>query len=207
LHLLDHHIHAVMYVWFLQVMLDTQPALIDPEVLLPHKSCSHTTSLMHCSLYAFQSSCITVPAPHTTSLMLLLVCVHTIADASSVGTPLASHHHHHHHHHHNHYITLWAGLQPEAAQHWLCQNHCSYHYNHTPGNHCYICCPPACLPAVKRGDRIAQLVLERIVTPAVLEVEELDDTARGANGFGSTGVAVTVTTTATTTTTSQQQEA
>ena len=43
------------------------------------------------------------------------------------------------------------------------------------------------LPVVKKGDRIAQLVLERILTPVVQEVEELDDTDRGAGGFGSTG--------------------
>ena len=42
--------------------------------------------------------------------------------------------------------------------------------------------------AVKAGDRVAQLILERIATPEVLEVEDLDDTARGAGGFGSTGV-------------------
>lgn len=42
---------------------------------------------------------------------------------------------------------------------------------------------------IKAGDRIAQLVLERIVTPDVEEVAELDDTERGAGGFGSTGVA------------------
>ena len=41
---------------------------------------------------------------------------------------------------------------------------------------------------VKAGDRVAQLILERIATPEVLEVEDLDDTARGAGGFGSTGV-------------------
>ena len=41
---------------------------------------------------------------------------------------------------------------------------------------------------VKHGDRIVQLILERIATPEVLEVEDLDDTARGAGGFGSTGV-------------------
>ena len=40
---------------------------------------------------------------------------------------------------------------------------------------------------VREGDRIAQLVLERIVTPDVLEVESLDDTQRGEGGFGSTG--------------------
>lgn len=41
---------------------------------------------------------------------------------------------------------------------------------------------------VKEGDRIAQLVIERIATPEVLEVEDLDATQRGAGGFGSTGV-------------------
>ncbi|RKP35088.1 mitochondrial deoxyuridine 5'-triphosphate nucleotidohydrolase, partial [Dimargaris cristalligena] len=41
--------------------------------------------------------------------------------------------------------------------------------------------------AIKIGDRIAQLVLERIVTPAVAEVADLDDTDRGEGGFGSTG--------------------
>ncbi|CDH53381.1 dutpase putaive [Lichtheimia corymbifera JMRC:FSU:9682] len=40
---------------------------------------------------------------------------------------------------------------------------------------------------VKQGDRIAQLILERIYTPEVVEVNELDDTERGAGGFGSTG--------------------
>ncbi|KAK0453842.1 dUTP pyrophosphatase [Armillaria borealis] len=40
---------------------------------------------------------------------------------------------------------------------------------------------------VEEGDRIAQLVLEKIVTPEVLEVQDLDETLRGANGFGSTG--------------------
>ncbi|ACO63581.1 deoxyuridine 5'-triphosphate nucleotidohydrolase [Micromonas commoda] len=40
---------------------------------------------------------------------------------------------------------------------------------------------------VKKGDRVAQLILERITTPEVLEVEDLDATDRGAGGFGSTG--------------------
>lgn len=40
---------------------------------------------------------------------------------------------------------------------------------------------------VKKGDRVAQLIIERISTPPVMEVEELDDTERGAGGFGSTG--------------------
>ncbi|KAF2076927.1 hypothetical protein CYY_001765 [Polysphondylium violaceum] len=38
------------------------------------------------------------------------------------------------------------------------------------------------------GDRIAQLILERIVTPEVMEVSSLDDTERGEGGFGSTNV-------------------
>ncbi|XP_010426147.1 PREDICTED: deoxyuridine 5'-triphosphate nucleotidohydrolase [Camelina sativa] len=41
---------------------------------------------------------------------------------------------------------------------------------------------------VKLGDRIAQLIIEKIVTPDVVEVEDLDDTVRGEGGFGSTGV-------------------
>lgn len=41
---------------------------------------------------------------------------------------------------------------------------------------------------VKRGDRIAQLILQRIVTPEALEVEDLDSTVRGTGGLGSTGV-------------------
>ncbi|KAM6495623.1 dUTP pyrophosphatase [Amanita muscaria] len=40
---------------------------------------------------------------------------------------------------------------------------------------------------VEEGDRIAQLILERIYTPEVAEVENLDETARGTNGWGSTG--------------------
>ena len=40
---------------------------------------------------------------------------------------------------------------------------------------------------VKVGDRIAQLIFERISTPEVEEVEQLRHTERGASGFGSTG--------------------
>jgi len=40
---------------------------------------------------------------------------------------------------------------------------------------------------VKKGDRIAQLVLERCETPDVREIESLDETDRGSGGFGSTG--------------------
>jgi len=42
--------------------------------------------------------------------------------------------------------------------------------------------------AVRCGDRVAQLILERISTPEVVEVADLVPTDRGAAGFGSTGV-------------------
>lgn len=45
---------------------------------------------------------------------------------------------------------------------------------------------------IKAGDRIAQLILERISTPEILEVEDLDATLRGEGGFGSTGVSSTI---------------
>jgi dUTP pyrophosphatase len=40
---------------------------------------------------------------------------------------------------------------------------------------------------VSPGDRIAQLVIVRHEAPELIEVESLDETARGAAGFGSTG--------------------
>ena len=40
---------------------------------------------------------------------------------------------------------------------------------------------------VQPGDRIAQLMVVPVVQAQVQMVEELDDTARGAGGFGSTG--------------------
>jgi dUTP pyrophosphatase len=40
---------------------------------------------------------------------------------------------------------------------------------------------------VAPGDRIAQLLLVRHEAPEVLEVESLDETVRGAGGFGSSG--------------------
>ncbi len=43
---------------------------------------------------------------------------------------------------------------------------------------------------VRQGDRIAQLVLSPVVRAELLQTDELDDTARGAGGFGSTGDAV-----------------
>jgi dUTP pyrophosphatase len=40
-----------------------------------------------------------------------------------------------------------------------------------------------------RGERIAQLVVQRVERVALAEVAEASATARGAGGFGSTGVA------------------
>ncbi|GAQ92886.1 dUTPase [Klebsormidium nitens] len=50
-------------------------------------------------------------------------------------------------------------------------------FNHGPGTF-----------QVRKGDRIAQLILEKIASPPVVEVESLSVTHRGAGGFGSTGV-------------------
>lgn len=44
---------------------------------------------------------------------------------------------------------------------------------------------------LRRGDRIAQLVIQRVETPAFLEVETLPGSQRGAGGHGSTGGYVT----------------
>lgn len=40
---------------------------------------------------------------------------------------------------------------------------------------------------VQPGERIAQLVVTPVLLPEVIEVETLEETARGAGGFGSTG--------------------
>ena len=40
---------------------------------------------------------------------------------------------------------------------------------------------------VKKGERIAQLVMAAVVTAEIEEVAELTDTERGEGGFGSTG--------------------
>ena len=42
---------------------------------------------------------------------------------------------------------------------------------------------------VRRGDRIAQLLISPVVQAAWRETDALDETARGAGGFGSTGAA------------------
>ena len=40
---------------------------------------------------------------------------------------------------------------------------------------------------VHRGDRIAQLVIQRFETASFVEADDLPDSARGAGGYGSTG--------------------
>ena len=39
---------------------------------------------------------------------------------------------------------------------------------------------------IRRGERIAQMVISRVIKAAVVEVDELEATRRGSNGFGST---------------------
>lgn len=41
---------------------------------------------------------------------------------------------------------------------------------------------------IARGDRIAQLIVQRVERVTFVEAEALDDTRRGAGGYGSTGV-------------------
>lgn len=41
---------------------------------------------------------------------------------------------------------------------------------------------------IRRGDRVAQLVVAPVQPARFVEVDALEDTARGAGGFGSTGV-------------------
>jgi len=40
---------------------------------------------------------------------------------------------------------------------------------------------------IKKGDRIAQLILERCETPEIVEIGKIQETERGDGGFGSTG--------------------
>lgn len=41
---------------------------------------------------------------------------------------------------------------------------------------------------IERGERIAQLVIQKVPVVSLVEVNELDETDRGAGGFGSSGV-------------------
>lgn len=40
---------------------------------------------------------------------------------------------------------------------------------------------------IEKGQKIAQLVLKKIITPELVQVDKLEDTERGSGGFGSTG--------------------
>ena len=42
--------------------------------------------------------------------------------------------------------------------------------------------------AVKKGDKIAQIVIAPVTQPEIVEVADVNATDRGAGGFGSTGV-------------------
>ena len=42
--------------------------------------------------------------------------------------------------------------------------------------------------SVKPGDKIAQIVIAPVTQPEIVETSEVDETDRGAGGFGSTGV-------------------
>jgi dUTP pyrophosphatase len=46
---------------------------------------------------------------------------------------------------------------------------------------------PAAPVTLTRGERIAQLVIQRVERAEVVEVDELPPSERGAGGFGSTG--------------------
>jgi dUTP pyrophosphatase len=42
---------------------------------------------------------------------------------------------------------------------------------------------------IRRGDRIAQMIISKVYHAELVEVDELDHTARGQGGFGHTGLA------------------
>ena len=40
---------------------------------------------------------------------------------------------------------------------------------------------------IEAGHKVAQMLIQKVESPELVEVEELDDTSRGWDGFGSTG--------------------
>ena len=52
---------------------------------------------------------------------------------------------------------------------------------------CLINHDPEQTISIARGDRIAQLIVQRVELPDFVEVDELDQTARGDGGYGSSG--------------------
>lgn len=41
---------------------------------------------------------------------------------------------------------------------------------------------------IKKGDKIAQMLIQKVKRAEIIEAEELDETMRGEGGFGSTGL-------------------
>lgn len=52
---------------------------------------------------------------------------------------------------------------------------------------CLVNLDPATPIELRRGDRIAQLVIQQFESATFVEVDDLPDSARGAGGYGSTG--------------------
>ena len=42
--------------------------------------------------------------------------------------------------------------------------------------------------AIKKGDRVVQLIIERILNPPVEIIRGLEETSKGVGGFGSIGI-------------------
>jgi dUTP pyrophosphatase len=40
---------------------------------------------------------------------------------------------------------------------------------------------------IKKGMKIAQMLIQPVAAPEVIEADDLDETSRGEGGFGSTG--------------------
>lgn len=52
---------------------------------------------------------------------------------------------------------------------------------------CAVNLDPETPISIERGERIAQLVIQRVPAVTLVEVEDLDETDRGTGGFGSSG--------------------
>ena len=52
---------------------------------------------------------------------------------------------------------------------------------------CAVNLDPETPISIERGERIAQLVIQRVPAVSLVEVEDLDETDRGTGGFGSSG--------------------
>ena len=42
--------------------------------------------------------------------------------------------------------------------------------------------------SIKRGDRVAQLVIKQVIKAEFVETDDLDETVRASGGFGHTGL-------------------